>query len=250
MWRGNSLKKTTVLGKIEGRRRRGQQSMRWMASPTQWVWIWTTSRREWRTKKPGGLRSLRWQGVEHDLGTEQQQQQWHMSNVNYIDSWSCRISCSVRESKVVTDTIFVEFGNRKYDIEVWFSDIQTLGFLCFFFFKLWKRWSLPLGREGFHNSCAEKFNWALSTCVYYTSIMAFEKEWTPASQGKEKSDSYMIFPLSDGLLLLTPCKIRQTQFSAQCNVILEVEFVQTQFYPPSLDAGVSGLTPFWGKGDN
>ena len=30
MWRANSLKKTLMLGKIEGRRRRGQQRMRWL----------------------------------------------------------------------------------------------------------------------------------------------------------------------------------------------------------------------------
>ena len=30
MWRTNSLKKTLMLGKIEGRRRRGQQRMRWL----------------------------------------------------------------------------------------------------------------------------------------------------------------------------------------------------------------------------
>ena len=30
MRRANSLKKTLMLGKIEGRRRRGQQSMRWL----------------------------------------------------------------------------------------------------------------------------------------------------------------------------------------------------------------------------
>ena len=29
MWRANSLEKTLMLGKIEGRRRRGQQRMRW-----------------------------------------------------------------------------------------------------------------------------------------------------------------------------------------------------------------------------
>ena len=29
MWRANSLEKTMMLGKIEGRRRRGQQRMRW-----------------------------------------------------------------------------------------------------------------------------------------------------------------------------------------------------------------------------
>ena len=29
----------------------------WMASPTQWTWVWTSSRRWWRTGKPGGLQS-------------------------------------------------------------------------------------------------------------------------------------------------------------------------------------------------
>ena len=40
MWRTNSLEKTLMLGKIEGRRRRvwhGWDS--WMASPTQWTWV-------------------------------------------------------------------------------------------------------------------------------------------------------------------------------------------------------------------
>jgi len=36
MQRGESLKKTLMLGKIEGKRRRGRRRMRfWMASPTQ-----------------------------------------------------------------------------------------------------------------------------------------------------------------------------------------------------------------------
>ena len=38
MRRADSLEKTLMLGKIEGRRRRGRQRMRcWMASPTQWI---------------------------------------------------------------------------------------------------------------------------------------------------------------------------------------------------------------------
>ena len=38
MGRTDSLEKTLMLGKIEGRRRRGQQRMRWlMASLTQWT---------------------------------------------------------------------------------------------------------------------------------------------------------------------------------------------------------------------
>ena len=38
MRRANSFEKPLMLGKIEGRRRRGRQRMRWwMASPTQWT---------------------------------------------------------------------------------------------------------------------------------------------------------------------------------------------------------------------
>ena len=38
MQRVDLLEKTLMLGKIEGRRRRGQQKMRWwMASPTRWT---------------------------------------------------------------------------------------------------------------------------------------------------------------------------------------------------------------------
>ena len=37
MQRANSLEKTLILGKIEGRRRRGQQRMRWLDSITNTV---------------------------------------------------------------------------------------------------------------------------------------------------------------------------------------------------------------------
>ena len=44
MRKADSCENTLMLGKIEGRRRRGQQRMRWlMASPTQWTWVWVDS---------------------------------------------------------------------------------------------------------------------------------------------------------------------------------------------------------------
>ena len=64
MWRTDSLEKTPILGKIEGRRRRGRQRMRWldgitdsmdMSSPTRWTWVWVSSRSWWWTGKPGVL---------------------------------------------------------------------------------------------------------------------------------------------------------------------------------------------------
>ena len=71
MQRTDSLEKTLMLGKIEGRRRRGQQRMRWwMASPTQWTWVWVNSGR-WRwTGKPGMLQSIGLQRVRHNWVTE------------------------------------------------------------------------------------------------------------------------------------------------------------------------------------
>ena len=73
MWRADSFEKTLMLGKIEGRRRRGRQRMRWMASPTQWTWVWASSRRQWRTGNPGVLQSMGLQRVRHDWETEQHQ---------------------------------------------------------------------------------------------------------------------------------------------------------------------------------
>ena len=43
MQRADSLEKTLMLGKLEGRRRRGQQRTRgWMASLTRWTRVWAT----------------------------------------------------------------------------------------------------------------------------------------------------------------------------------------------------------------
>ena len=43
----------------------------WMASPSQWTWVWASSRRWWRTRKPGVLQSLGSQRVRHNWVTEQ-----------------------------------------------------------------------------------------------------------------------------------------------------------------------------------
>ena len=65
----DSLEKTLMLRKTEGRRRRGWQRMRWMASPTQWTWVWASSGCWWWTGKSGilvhGVARVR-----HDWATE------------------------------------------------------------------------------------------------------------------------------------------------------------------------------------
>ena len=74
MWRADSLEKTLMLWRIEGRREEDNRGWDgWMASLTQWTWVWASSRRWWRTGKPGLLQSMGLQGVRHTWAAEKQQ---------------------------------------------------------------------------------------------------------------------------------------------------------------------------------
>jgi len=68
MRRADSLEKTLMLGGIGGRRRRGQQRMRygWMASPTRWTRVWVNSGSWWWTGRPGVVQFMGSQRVGHD----------------------------------------------------------------------------------------------------------------------------------------------------------------------------------------
>ena len=71
MRRADSLEKTLMLGKIEGRRRRGRQRIWWlMASPTWWMWVWASFGSWWWTGKSAMLQSMGSLGVGHDRVTE------------------------------------------------------------------------------------------------------------------------------------------------------------------------------------
>ena len=48
----------------------------WMASLTQWTWVWVNSGSWWWTGRPGVLRSMGSQRVGHDWVTEQQLLSW------------------------------------------------------------------------------------------------------------------------------------------------------------------------------
>jgi len=93
MWRADSLEKTLMLGKIEGRRRRGRQRMRWLDGITDSMdmslsKLWETV----KDRKPGVLQSLGSQGVGHNLATEQQQQTFFLGLIcrwiEMLGKWS------------------------------------------------------------------------------------------------------------------------------------------------------------------
>ena len=52
----------------------------WMASPTQWTWVWVNCRSWWWTGRPGVLRSMGSQRVGHNWVTE----------LNWSTSTNCR----------------------------------------------------------------------------------------------------------------------------------------------------------------
>ena len=71
MGRTDSMEKTLMLGNIEGRKRRGQQKMRWLDGiTTLWTWVWVSSRSWWCTGKPGVLQSMGSPRLWHDWATE------------------------------------------------------------------------------------------------------------------------------------------------------------------------------------
>ena len=67
MWRADSFEKTLMLRKIDSGRRLGLRGWDgWMASLSQWTWVWVNSRIWWWTGRPGVLQSTGLQRVGHD----------------------------------------------------------------------------------------------------------------------------------------------------------------------------------------
>ena len=67
MQRADSFEKTLMLGKIEGRRRRGQQRMRWLDGITDWMDMCLSKCRELvKDREAGVLQSMGSQRVGHN----------------------------------------------------------------------------------------------------------------------------------------------------------------------------------------
>ena len=84
MGNADSLEKILMLGKMEGDDR-GWDG--WMASLTQWTWIWANSRNWWWTRKPGVLQSMGSQRVGHDWATELKWLPYYSKDLNKVRMW-------------------------------------------------------------------------------------------------------------------------------------------------------------------
>ena len=65
----------------------------WMASLTQWTWVWVRSGSWWCTGKPGVLQFMGLQRVGHDWATELTEWEYWIETDNFL--WHLRIACTL-----------------------------------------------------------------------------------------------------------------------------------------------------------
>ena len=71
MWRTDYWKRSWCWERLEAGGERDDRIWDgWMASPTQWIWVWASSRSWWWTGKPGVLQSMGSQRAGHGWATE------------------------------------------------------------------------------------------------------------------------------------------------------------------------------------
>ena len=117
MWRVDSLEKTLVLGGLgaggEGEDR-GWDA--WMASPTQWTWVWMNSGIWWWTGRPGVLQFMGSQRVRHDWATELN---WIAFSKSVLNIWKFMVHVLLKPGLENFDHYFTSVWNEFNCAVVW-----------------------------------------------------------------------------------------------------------------------------------
>ena len=99
----------------------------WVASLTQWAWVWASSRRWWRTGKSGVLQSMGSQRAGHNWVTKQEQQLEQDASESSI--WVLCLS-PLSNTLLTMRFLSVAGGNGHYSHPMWFAGMGPLWFCC------------------------------------------------------------------------------------------------------------------------
>ena len=129
MRRSDSLEKTPMLGKIEGRRRRGWQRMIWLDGITaQWTWVWVSSRGWWWTGSPRDRK-------DSDM-TEWLNWYWCAQQMYLEPVWSSTVICKGRIIRI--SCVSYESGCWVLCVHsiCWFTEHFSYSLVLDLFYKL------------------------------------------------------------------------------------------------------------------
>ena len=99
MRRTDSLEKTLMLEKTAGEEGDDRGWDGWMASLTQWTWIWASSGRWWRTGKPSMLQSIGSRSRTHCANEQQKWYKWQGCEQSWLHGQAI---CSVVQGPMLS----------------------------------------------------------------------------------------------------------------------------------------------------
>ena len=158
MWRTDSFEKTLMLGKIEGRRKRGWQRRRWLDGITNWwTWVWVNSGSWWWTGNPGVLWFMGSQRVRHDWETELN---WSWSS-NIFSTWCEELTHLQRPWFWERLKVGGKGDDRGWD--GWMTSLTQWKWVLVNFGSWWWTWRpgmlQPMELRRFRHDWATELNW-------------------------------------------------------------------------------------------
>ena len=102
MWRTDSLKRPRCWERLKAGEGDDRGWDGWMASLTQWTWVWVNSGSWWWTGRPGVLQSMGSQRVRHDWATELNLPMFYKLYLTYKSS-----SCTYLPKIIIKDSCWM-----------------------------------------------------------------------------------------------------------------------------------------------
>ena len=163
MWRVNSLAKTLMLQKIGAEEGEDRGPDAWMASPIQWIWVWTSCERWWRARRHDILQSRGLWRVGDDWVTEQQITASNNKSTECIWPWvvsGAIEACHIYETQDSGKTLNV------FDLElvkqplICATALKQWMSVTYMVCLLWSKWRTTW--SGFHdwNTICSHFKWS------------------------------------------------------------------------------------------